>query len=176
MILHILIVDVRWGNRLTRTMINTKHLLEGSTEDIFKTIQDELECEEQPEPEDEDDDPPEEPRQHRPRRRRQVEEPETLDVRNYNFGTQQLLLFFSLQTFWIISEHPANLPLANYNAQQCVHCVKKDLDDLIHYDEPKHQTRKLDYSERLCEEHTYTALQGKEYRPRYGRQVLASEL
>ena len=79
-------------------MINTKHLLEGSTEDIFKTIQDELECEEQPEPEDEDDDPPEEPRQHRPRRRRQVEEPETLDVRNYNFGTKHLF-------FCPLSEH-----------------------------------------------------------------------
>ena len=79
--------DVRWGNRLTRTMINTKHLLEGSSEDIFKTIQDELDCVEKPETEDED--PPEEPRQHRPRRR-QFEEPEKLDVRNYNFGNKTL--------------------------------------------------------------------------------------
>ena len=88
----ILMTDVRWGNRLTRTMINTKHLLEGSNEDIFKTIQDELDCVEQPEAED-DDDPPEEPRQHRPRRRRGGEEPETLDVRNYNFGKNQPFLF-----------------------------------------------------------------------------------
>ena len=63
------------------------------------------------------------------------------------------------------------MPLANYNAQQCVHCVMEDLDDLIHFDEPKYQTRKMDYSERLCEEHTYTALQGQEYRPRYCQRV-----
>ena len=70
--------------------MNTKHLLEGSSEDIFKTIQDELDCVEKPE--DEDEDPPEEPRQHRPRRR-QFEETEKLDVRNYNFGKKTLLLF-----------------------------------------------------------------------------------
>ena len=80
------------------------------------------------------------------------------------------LLLFPLQTFWIISEHPATLPLANYNAQQCVHCVKKDLDDLLHFDDTK-QTRKLDYTERLCEEHTYTAMQGQEYRPRCDQSV-----
>ena len=72
----------------------------------------------------------------------------------------------------IISEHPAELALVNYNAQQCVHCVKKDLDDLIHFDAPK-EKRKLDYTERLCKEHTYSALQGKEYRPRYDKRVLA---
>ena len=76
-------------------MINTKHLLEGSNEDIFKTIQDELDCEEQPEAEEDYDDPPEEPRQRRPRRR-QFDEPETLDVRNYNFGIVQKLSLFPL--------------------------------------------------------------------------------
>ena len=35
----------RWGNRLTRTMLNTKHLLENSNDDIFKTIQKEMEDE-----------------------------------------------------------------------------------------------------------------------------------
>ena len=63
------------------------------------------------------------------------------------------------------------MALVNYNAQQCAHCVKKDLDDLIHFDNPK-ETRKLDYTERLCEEHTYSALKGKEYRPRYDQSVL----
>ena len=158
--------DVRWGNRLTRTMMNTKHLLEGSSEDIFKTIQDELDCVEKPE--DEDEDPPEEPRQPRPRRR-QFEETEKLDVRNYNFGKKNSS-FFSTPDILDILEHPANLPLANYNAQQCVHCVKKDLDDLLHFDDSK-QTRKLDYTERLCEEHTYTAMQGQEYRPRCDQNV-----
>ena len=35
----------RWGNRLTRTMLNTKHLLENSNDDIFKTIEKEMEDE-----------------------------------------------------------------------------------------------------------------------------------
>ena len=77
--------------------MNTKHLLEGSSEDIFKTIQDELDCVEKPE--DEDEDPPEEPRQQRPRRR-QFEETEKLDVRNYNFGKKNSPSF-PPQTFWI---------------------------------------------------------------------------
>ena len=79
--------DVRWGNRLTRTMLNTKHLLEGSNEDIFKKIQDELDSAEKPE----EEDAPEEPRQHRPRRK-QIENPEKLDVRKYNFGKNPLFL------------------------------------------------------------------------------------
>ena len=84
----------RWGNRLTRTMLNTKHLLEtGSSEDIFKTIQDELECAEPERPVTVDEDHEEEPRQHRPRRR-QLENPETLNVRNYNFGRRKHFLLF----------------------------------------------------------------------------------
>ena len=86
----------RWGNRLTRTMLNTKHLLEGSSEDIFRTIQDELECAEPERPEAEDDDHEEEPRQHRPRRR-QLETPESLDVRNYNFGRNKKCLLWVIR-------------------------------------------------------------------------------
>ena len=33
----------RWGNRYTKTMLNTRHLLQNSNEDIFQTIKKEME-------------------------------------------------------------------------------------------------------------------------------------
>lgn len=33
----------RWGNRYTKTMLNTRHLLHNSNEDIFQTIKKEME-------------------------------------------------------------------------------------------------------------------------------------
>ena len=69
-----------------------------------------------------------------------------------------------MKRMYVFIDHPAHLTLCDYNARQCLHCSKNDLDDLI-FDEPK-EARKLDYNERLSEEHTYTALRGQEYRPR----------
>ena len=71
---------------MTRTMLNTKHLLEGSNEDIFKAIQDELLESEERSDEDDEHCPPEEKKQHKSRRRRQHGDPHKLDVREYKFG------------------------------------------------------------------------------------------
>ena len=56
----------KWGNRFTKTMINTKHLLENNNEDIFQSIKQEMEN--QQENDDEDI------------------TPGKLDLSQYNFG------------------------------------------------------------------------------------------
>lgn len=130
----------RWGNRLTKTMLNTKHLLENSNDDIFKTIQKEI-----------DDD---------------YYVSETSDVEDDYFDSKRRDLKLDLSAYKL--EHPANLTLDNYNSRQCVQCTKKEVDDLIYNpaEDSKHQ-KKRDYKEQQQFEHTYSSMKGNGYIPRY---------
>ena len=145
----------RWGNRLTRTMLNTKHLLENSNDDIFKTIEKEMEDEYYiNETSDVEDD-------YSDSRIRDTK----LNLSEYNFG---IIQFFSNYIYYkiVIQEHPADLTLNNYNSRQCVQCTKKEVDDLIYNPaEDAKLQKKRDYKEKLQFEHTYSAVNGNGYIP-----------
>ena len=129
----------KWGNRLTKTMLNTRHLLENSNDDIFKTIQKEMEDDYHvSEPSDVED-------EYSESRRRDPK----LDLSAYNL------------------EHPANLTLDNYNSRQCVQCSKKEVDDLIYNPaEDAKLKKRRDYKEQQQFEHTYSSIKGNGYLPR----------
>ena len=129
-----------YGNRLTRTMINTQNIL-SNTDEIFNNIFTDVKTRVEEEKED-----------------KNMMENKSANISDYNFGKKNNV--FLSTTSWLVLEHPGKLRLTDYNARQCNHCSRKDIDDLdFLVNTAQKKNKKLDYKDRLEQDHTYTGVQ-----------------
>ena len=127
----------QYGNRLTRTMINTQNIINNSDE-IFNNIFTDVDTKEEED--------------------QNIMENKAVDISDYNFGKKQKISPHAV-TVWLVLEHPGKLRLMDYNARQCNHCSRKDIDD-FDFVVNANQKKKLGYKDRLEQDHTYTGMKG----------------
>ena len=128
----------QYGNRLTRTMINTQNII-NSSDEIFNNIFTGVDSKEEDE------------EQH-------IMEEKGVDISDYNFGEQKKISLHGVMSCLVL-EHPGKLRLTDYNARQCNHCSRKDMDD-FDFIVNTNDKKKLDYKDRLEQDHTYTGMKG----------------
>ena len=75
-----------------------------------------------------------------------IMENKAVDISDYNFGKRQKISPHGVMV--LVLEHPGKLRLKDYNARQCNHCSRKDMDDFDFVVNTNHK-KKLDYKDKL---------------------------